>query len=114
MEAAATALILRLLLMPLLHHKSSLVPQPVRELGLEVSMVVVICTNGLFESAETHRVLLQVPNGTSPAFLPLLSEQGFRFPPKDFASQLERLMGSDDASTIGSTRRAGSPLPRCR
>jgi len=90
MEAAATAHIVRRLLVPLLSHASERIPQVLEEtLPPGTSFIVVVCTNGIFDAHDSLQVLAQVPASISSNALPLLCEQGFRFPSKEFAEHLQ-------------------------
>jgi len=107
MEAGATAYVLKKLLVPLLSHDTEKIPamleSPQDPLNLNSATIVVVCTNGIFEDPEMMQVLLQIPSFTG-ALLPVLSEQVFRFPPKDHSNQIQKVMPSDltvdDANTI--------------
>jgi len=93
-EAAAAVHILRKLLLPHMHHMSEKVPCILEQYDLppSITVLLLICTNGLFENFDTHKVFVHAANLQGACtFLPVLCEQGFRFPPKDFAAHLRKL-----------------------
>eukprot|EP00439_Symbiodinium_sp_Y106_P032155 s4992_g3.t2 len=92
MEAAATAYILLALIVPkLMGASSNSMPQVLqqsRDLPPTAKSALVICSDGCFRSCEMAQWLLQVSQIDSCAILPIIAEDGFRFPTQSFYDDL--------------------------
>jgi len=92
MEAAATAYILLALIVPkLMGASSNSMPQVLqqsRDLPPTAKSALVICSDGCFRSCEMAQWLLQVSQIDSCAILPIIAEDGFRFPTQSFYGDL--------------------------
>ena len=84
MEAVATAYVLKLLLIPRLAHNLELVPDVVgADIPSVVQTILIICTDGAFQQPHMLRVLM-VAGAHGAKNVPILANDGFRFPTKDF------------------------------
>ena len=92
LEAAATAYILLALIVPkLMGASSNSMPQVLqqsRDLPPTAKSALVICSDGCFRSCEMAQWLLQVSQIDSCAILPIIAEDGFRFPTQSFYGDL--------------------------
>jgi len=92
MEAAATAYILLALIVPKLigSSRNSMphVLQKDRPLPSSAISALVVCSDGCFRSNEMARWLLQVSRIEACSILPIIAEDGFRFPTQSFYDDL--------------------------
>eukprot|EP00434_Breviolum_minutum_P000844 symbB.v1.2.000742.t1/scaffold36.1/size400579/14 len=92
LEAAATAMVLRGLMMPLLLECTCEEVEVLTEKSVpaEVMYVFLVCSDGCFETPRFANWLLQLRslNGAQVAILPVIAESGFRFPSLTFHSEL--------------------------
>ncbi|CAE8595498.1 unnamed protein product [Polarella glacialis] len=90
MEAVATALVLQLMVSPLVLSSGGMVPYIMtanEEAMPTVQIVVVICSQGCFGNPDIARVLVSsAARGLT--VLPIIAEDGFRFPTKDFYDEI--------------------------
>ncbi|CAE8680241.1 unnamed protein product [Polarella glacialis] len=90
MEAVATALVLQLMVSPLLISSGGMVPYILtanEEAMPTVQIIVVICSQGFFGNPDIARVLVSSA-ARSLTVLPIIAEDGFRFPTKDFYDEV--------------------------
>ena len=91
-QAAATAYILLALIVPkLIGASKNSMPQVLqkdRDLPLSAVSALVVCSDGCFRSSEMAKWLLQVSQIDSCAILPIIAEDGFRFPTQSFYEDL--------------------------
>ncbi|CAE8615626.1 unnamed protein product [Polarella glacialis] len=103
MEAVATALVLQLMVSPLLISSGGMVPYIMtanEEAMPTVQIIVVICSQGCFGNPDIARVLV-FSAARSLTVLPIIAEDGFRFPTKDFYDEV--------VATAGTTSMPGNP-----
>jgi len=103
MEAVATALVLQLMVSPLLISSGGMVPYIMtanEEAMPTVQIIVVICSQGCFGNPDIARVLVSSA-ARSLTVLPIIAEDGFRFPTKDFYDEV--------LATAGTTGMLGKP-----
>ncbi|CAE8690050.1 unnamed protein product [Polarella glacialis] len=103
MEAVATALVLQLMVSPLLMSSGGMVPYIMtanEEAMPTVQIIVVICSQGCFGNPDIARVLVSSA-ARSLTVLPIIAEDGFRFPTKDFYDEV--------LATAGTTSMPGNP-----
>jgi len=83
-EAAASAYILRRMLIVSFANSTQLLPSPVEKEFVAPRgpcLLVILCTNGIFSSEGFRDMVSAQPlSSLDPTFLPLIGEQGFRFP----------------------------------
>ncbi|CAE8630388.1 unnamed protein product, partial [Polarella glacialis] len=103
MEAVATALVLQLMVSPLVLSSGGMVPYIMtanEEAMPTVQIIVVICSQGCFGNPDIARVLVSSA-ARSLTVLPIIAEDGFRFPTKDFYDEV--------LATAGTTGMLGKP-----
>ncbi|CAE8608411.1 unnamed protein product [Polarella glacialis] len=90
MEAVATALVLQLMVTPLLISSGGMVPYIMtanEEAMPTVQIIVVLCSQGCFANPDIARVLVSSA-ARSLTVLPIIAEDGFRIPTKDFYDEV--------------------------
>ncbi|CAE7337311.1 RPS6 [Symbiodinium natans] len=91
MEAAATAFVLLGLVRKKVMASGGAVPHVLmkeKKVPPSVKAVLLICSDGCFHSAQVAAWLLQVLTVKNCALLPIIAEDGFRFPSESFYDQL--------------------------
>jgi len=93
LEAASTAHLIVKMLTPMLSHKIERIPSVIVAPSLPKSLVrlAVICTNGILENPDVLKVLAELKHN-SVFLLPVIAEQTFRFPTRNAAEQLARIL----------------------
>ncbi|CAE8591418.1 unnamed protein product [Polarella glacialis] len=100
MEAVATALVLQLMVSPLLMSVGGMVPYIMaadEEAMPTVRILVVICSQGCFANPEIAKVLLSSA-ALSFTVLPIIAEDSFRIPTKDFYDEALASAGTTSMS----------------
>ncbi|CAE8652094.1 unnamed protein product [Polarella glacialis] len=96
MEAVATALVLQLMVTPLLISSGGMVPYIMtanEEAMPTVQIIVVLCSQGCFANPDIARVLVSSA-ARSLTVLPIIAEDGFRIPTKDFYDEVLATAGT--------------------
>ncbi|CAE8711814.1 unnamed protein product [Polarella glacialis] len=100
MEAVATALVLQLMVSPLLISSGGMVPYIMtanEEAMPTVQIIVVICSQGCFGNQDIASVLVSSA-ARSLTVLPIIAEDSFRFPTKDFYDEVLATAGTTSMS----------------
>jgi len=109
MEALAACHVLQKMLLPIMSNDAELLPDIVdglEALPAETAMFVVMCTNGIFDNATVLAALGHMFMSKSVP-LPLVVDNGFRFPPQDTMGWLQK---SGQMKDVEETARSASGI----
>lgn len=95
-ESAATAIILRELVLPLVSHDPAKVPLVLAKDAIMPSSaleIVFVCTNGVFQQAYVLQSLL-IAGRSGCSSVPILSDDKFRFPTREYLEEIRSSIAS--------------------